>query len=129
MSDDPALEPPEFMLMRRDSQSVCNVFQKRFETGGRLELEGRYAVLVADWFLDFKQRVQGTRAFDSRLGALWFVGIKDRNRRVGESNETLKDIAHVLENQLEQESLTSWGLHEMRLNGYRSGHLSRYLPD
>ena len=48
MSDDPALEPPEFMLMRRDSQSVCNVFQKRFETGETLELEERYAVLVAE---------------------------------------------------------------------------------
>ena len=93
-------------------------------------IESGYAeAIIQDWILDFKQRVQGTRAFDSRLGALWFVGIKDSDRNTGESNETLKDIAHVLENQLEQESLTSWGLHEMMLNGYKSSHLSRYLPE
>jgi hypothetical protein len=39
---------PEFLLTRSDSLSVCSVFQKRVVAGDRIDLRGRYGVLVAD---------------------------------------------------------------------------------
>ncbi len=113
------------------NSGIHGLFEKGLSVDEFIDtIEPGYAeAIVKDWVGDFKQRLIGIRAFDSKLGALWFVGVKDRDMEEDESDEILKQISQVLENQLEQESLTSWGLQQMKLNGYTASPVSRYLPD